>query len=156
MKKTQNITIVAPEISKNFHVERFFDSGPSWGPKSSRFPSDISRMDVWLQASLFSSWQTNIVMATTLMFWVFSSEVVYNPETTKNRTAVLGPPVIRVRLSLEGFGQDLKSFSCKGSPTPSQIDEVTADWKNRQSKYIQYQSTFYQYLFTFLFSFAML
>ena len=51
----------------------------------------------------------------------------FQPQNAQNRTAVLGPLVIRVRLCWERFGRDFESFSFTESPASSYIDEVTAD-----------------------------
>ena len=116
----------------------------AWGFQPSRWPRIKKR----------STWRfLEISRATTLMFWVFSSEVVFSLKTAKNRTTVLGPPVIRVRLCLERFGRDLESFSCTESPASSYIDEVTADWDNTQSKHIYFTSTFLVLYFSSRFSY---
>ena len=115
------------------------EKSDAWSQTSIRLMSDGKRADFGPQdgpeSKKRSTWKfLEISRATTLMFWVFSSEVVCSPKTSKNRTAVLGPLVIRVRLCLERFGRDLKSFSCTESPASSYIDEVTADWDNTQSQ----------------------
>ena len=101
----------ADEIRENFLDSLF---SPTW------VRNWLKTHSIWLQIEKRSTWKfLKISRATTLMFWVFSSEVVYSPKTAKKRTGVTDSIVIRVRLSLEGFGRDLKSFSCKGSPNPS-------------------------------------
>ena len=89
----------------------------------------------WPRIKKRSIWKfLEILRAATLMFWVFYFEVVFGPKMPKNRTDVLGPLVIRVRLYLERFGRDFESFSCMESPASSYIDEVTADGNNTQSQ----------------------
>ena len=104
----------------------------AWGFWPSRWPR-IGKRPTWKSLE--------ISRATIFMFCVFSSEAVFSLKTAKNRTTVLGPPVIRVRLCLGRFGRDLESFYCTESPASSYIDEVTADWDNTQSKHIYFSSS---------------